>query len=323
MADIANKPNCGGVTSTFNSGLPLCDVIRKAPKALLLMDSGVEFTPADRASVATLTAAIKTKTRAARGGRVYPILSLSGFTDTSKASTKASIGNLSIQEITMQEGVPSFTFEQYKGDLFQKQLSKAEGGNLKLMIIDAGNVLYGTETSSGNLTGFTMAEFKAELAKFATASNPAVYPFSITLDSIVEYRDNLMIVQLDSTIFNISGIVDANLNSTDNPPVQVANVIKIAPTGTGGKNIGVLYPTALANAAAWVATDDQTGANVTVTSVTWDSVNNRFNVTLDSTAYAALTSGQSISVTLANSAALLALGVDGFESIGAVKVVKP
>lgn len=323
MADIANKPNCGGSTSTFNSGLPLCDVIRKAPKALLLLDSGVEFTPSDRASVATLVAAIKAKTRAARGARVYPITSLSGFTDNSKPSTKAAIGNLSIQEITMQEGVPSFTFEHYKGDLFQKQLAKAEGGALKLMILDAGNVLYGTETSSGNLTGFTLAEFKAELPKFATASAPAVYPFSITLDSIVEYRDNLMIAQLDSTVYNISGIVDANLNSTDNPPVQVANVIKIGPIGTGGKNVGVLYPSALAVVGAWVATNDQTGASVTITSVSWDSANDRFNVTLDSTAYAALASGETISVSLASPAALLALGVDGFESVGPVKVTKP
>lgn len=323
MADIANKPNCGGSTSTFNSGLPLCDVIRKAPKALLLLDNGVEFTPSDRASIATLVAAIKTKTRAARGGRVYPILSLSNFEDTSKAATKAAIGNLSIQEITMQQGIPSFTFQHYKGDLFHKQLSRAEGGNLKLMIIDAGNVIYGTGTSAGNLTGFTLAEFKAELAKFATASNPAIYPFSITLDSIIEYQDNLMIAQLDNTIFNISGIIDVNDNSTDNPPVQVANVIKIAPIGTGGKNVGTLYPTALAVVGAWVATNDQTGAAVTITSVTWDSAAERFNITLDSTAYTALTSGDTVSVELASAAALLALGVDGFESVGPVVVTKP
>lgn len=322
MADIANKPNCGGSTSTFNSGLPLCDVIRKAPKALLLLDSGVEFTPSDRADIATLVAAIKTKTRAARGARVYPITSLSGFTDNSKASTKAAIGNLSIQEITMQEGIPSFTFEHYKGDLFQKQLSKAEGGSLKLMILDAGNVLYGTETSSGNLTGFTLAEFKAELPKFATASNPAVYPFAITLDSIIEYRDNLMIAQLDSSVYGISGIVDADLNSSDNPPVQVLNVINIAPIGTGGKNVGALYPSALAVVGAWVATNVQTGASFTITSVSWDETAQKFIITLDTTAYAALSSGDEVNVSLASAAALLALGIDGFESVGPVVVVK-
>jgi len=321
MADIANKPNCGGSTSTFNSGLPLCDVIRKAPKALLLLDSGVEFTPADRASIAVLVAAIKTKTRAPRGGRVYPIMSISDYADTSKAATKAAIGNLSIQEITMQEGIPSFDFKHYKGELFQKQLSKAEGGNLTLMIIDAGNVLYGTETSAGNLKGFTMAEFKAQLAKFATASAPAEYPFSITLDSIVEYRDNLMVVQLDSTIFNISGIVDVNLNTTDAPPVQATNVMKISPIGTGGKNIGILYPGILADAAAWVS-KGPTGAAFTITSVTWDSANTRFNVTLDSTAFTALTTGDKVTIDLKDAASLLALGADGYESLGPVTAIK-
>ena len=77
MADILNLPNCGGSTSTFNSGFALCDVIRKAPKALLLLDSGVEFSLADRASIATLVDAIKDATRAARGARVFPIMSLS------------------------------------------------------------------------------------------------------------------------------------------------------------------------------------------------------------------------------------------------------
>jgi hypothetical protein len=248
-------------------------------------------------------------------------MSLSDYADTSKAATKAAIGNLSIQEITMQEGIPSFDFKHYKGELFQKQLSKAEGGNLKLMIVDAGNVLYGTETSSGNLTGFTMAEFKAQLAKFATASAPAEYPFSITLDSIVEYRDNLMVVQLDSSIFNISGIVDVNLNSTDAPPVQAANVINIAPIGTGGKNIGTLYPTALAAVSAWTA-KDAAGAAFTITSVTWDATNEKFVVTTDSTAFTALASGAKVYVDLVDAAALLALGVDGYESLGPVTVTK-
>jgi len=322
MADILNLPNCGGSTSTFNSGFALCDVIRKAPKALLLLDSGVEFDLADRASIAVLTAAIKAATRAARGARVFPIMSITNFEDTSTEPTKAAVGNLSISQITMQQGIPAFTFQHYKGDLYHQQLSKAENANLKLMIIDAAYVLYGTKTSGGNLTGYSLTEFYAQLAKFATASEPAKYPFNVVLDSIIEYKENLAMVQLDATILNISGIVDVDLNTAGAPMVQTTNVAKISPIGRGGKNIGLLYPTELAVVGAWSAVNSQTGAPFTITSVAWDAVNNRFNATLDSTAYTALTSGNKVTVDLTTSAALLALGVDGFESLGPVTLTK-
>lgn len=322
MADILNLPNCGGSTSTFNSGFALCDVIRKEPKILILHDSGVEFDLADRASIATLVAAIKTATRAARGARLFPIMSLTNFEDQSTAPTKAAVGNLSIQQITMQQGVPAFSFQHRKGDLFHQQLSKAENANLKLFIVDSAYVLYGTKTSGGNLTGFTLSEFYAELAKFATATEPSKYPFNVVLDSIIEYKENLAIVQLDSTIMNISGIVDVDLNTAGAPMVQATNVAKITPIGRGGKNIGVLYPTELAVVGAWTATNLQTGAGHTITSVAWDSVNLRFNVTLDSTAYTALTTGDKVEIDLASAAALLALSVDGYESLGPVTVTK-
>jgi hypothetical protein len=320
--DLLNTPNCGGATSTFNSGFALCDVIRKEPKALLLIDSGVVFGAAVRISIPAMVAAIKTATRGPRGARVYPIMSLTDFQDQSTQPTKAAVGNLSIQQITMQQGVPAFNFQHRKGDLYHQQLSAAENANLKLLIIDSAYVIYGTKTPSGDLTGFTLSEFYAELAKFATAAAPATYPFSVVLDSIIEYKENLGIFQLDATIMNISGNVDVNLNTVATPLIQVTNVAKITPVGRGGKNIGVLYPTALAVVGAWVATNVQTAASVTITSVTWDSVNLRFNVTLDNTAYTALTAGDKVTVDLATPAALLALGVDGFESLGPVTVIK-
>lgn len=318
MADLLNLPNCGGSTGTFNSGFPLCDVIRKAPKALLLLDAGVGFNSSDRASVSALVTAIKNATRADRGSRVYPIMSLTNFEDTSKEATKAAIGNLSIQEITMQEGVPSFNFQHRKGDLYHKQLANAENSNLTLMIIDDAYVVYGTQTAGGLFTGFSLSEFKAQLAKFATASTPSTYPFSVTLDSITEYKENLAFVQLDSTVLGISGIIDTVL-SLDSQSVNVANIKAI---GTGGKNLGDLYSTELAAVGAWEAINAQTGAGMTITSVTWNGTTKNFVVTVDSTAFAALSTGNKVNINLVAADDLSTLGVDGFESTGYVQIVK-
>jgi hypothetical protein len=318
MADLINLPNCGGSAGTFNSGFPLCDVIRKAPKALLLLDAGVGFDAAARADVATLVAAIKTATRAPRGSRVYPIMSISNFDDTSTAATKAAIGNLSIQQITMQEGVPSFDFQHRKGDMYHKQLSKAENSNLTLIIIDDAYVIYGTQTAGGLFAGYTLAEFKAQLAKFANASTPSNYPFSVVLNDIVEYKENLAFVQLDSTVLGISGIVDTDLKLVS----QATNVANISAIAAGGKSLGDNFSTEMADVDAWKATNHQTGAPFTITSVTYNSTAKYFVVTLDSTAFTALTAGDKVDIDLVDVAALKALGVDGFESTASVQVVK-
>jgi len=322
-SDILNLPNCGGADSTFNSGYALCDVIRKAPKGLLLHDSGVEYDLAERESIATLVAAIKEDTRAPRGARVYPILALVNFEDTSTEPTKAAVGNLSIAEITMQEGVPSFVFQHRKGDLYHRELTRAQNANLKLMIIDDAYVLYGTKTAGGNLTGYSLSEFYVQLAKFATASEPSKYPFNVVLESIIEYKENLAIVQLDATIFNISGNVSVDLNTPGAPMVQAANVANITPIALGGKNIGLTWPTQLAMVGAWKVTNAQTGAVAPPTTVAWDTAKQWFIVTTNATAFGALTAGEKQYVDLATCAELAALGVDGFESLGPVTMVKP
>lgn len=322
MADILSLPSCGGSTSTFNSGAPLCDVIRKEPKMLIMLDSGVEFNLSTRASIATFVAAIRTATRAARGSRAYPIKDLTNYEDKSSEPTKASIGNLSVTQITMQQGVPSFSFQHRKGDLFHKQLAAAENANLKLLIVDSAYVVYGTKTSGGNFTGYSLSEFYAELAKFATATDPSKYPFNITLESMTEYKENFDFVQLDSTIMSVSGIVDVNLNTAGAPVVQATNVAKVTPIARGGKNLGVLYPVELASTSAWTAKNGTSGASLTLTSVTWDSANSRFNVTVDSTEYAALTSTTKVRIDLVSTSALSDLGVDGYESLGYCEITK-
>jgi len=319
MADILNLPNCGGSTSTFNSGVPLCDVIRKQPKALFLADNGFILNSAARATIAACVLALKAATRAARGARVYPIKDLTNYEDASKEPTRGTVGNLSLTDIIISTAIPAFKFQHRKGDLYHNQLAAAENANLKLFILDSAYVLYGTKTSAGDMTGYTLSEFCAELAKFATASEPSKYPFSVTLDSLTEYKENMAFIQLDATVLNVSGNVDVALSIVS----QAANVLTVQVVGRGGKNLGDLYPTEIAAIGAWTLTNTQNGAAFTITSVTYNSTLKAYVITADSTAYAALTTTQKITVDLKSASELSAIGVDGYESLGPVYIVKP
>ena len=319
MADILNLPECGGITSIFNSGEPFCDFVRRIAKHLFFADKGVSFTPADRATRASFIAAMKVKTRNPRGNRIYPVFDLSNFEDKTKEATRGTVGNLSLTDIILQDAIPSFAFQHYKGEIFHKMLYAAQNANLEVFFLDSAYVLYGTALGQGNIKGFSLSELYVETPKFATASETAKYPFSITLANLSEFKENAASIQLDSTALSVKGNVDVQLEKVS----QAANVINIAVTGRGGKNMGDLFSTELAAIGAWKITNTQTGAVVTVTSVTYNSSLGYYVVTADTTAYTNLTTGQKMNVDLVATAALTVLGVDGFESLGFVQIVKP
>jgi hypothetical protein len=110
MADILNLANCASPDSVFNVGVPPCDLSKKKMKGVIFADSGVSFSGSEIASVAAFIAAVKTKSTAARGGRVYPIWDILNFEDNTGDPSTGSIGNLSTATIITQDAVPSFSF---------------------------------------------------------------------------------------------------------------------------------------------------------------------------------------------------------------------
>ena len=249
--DILNLPNCGGVTSTFNTGVNLCDIIKDIPFGLLLTDSGYEISAAERADLETFVDTIKDGTRASRGARVYPLWDLVNFEDTTKEAQRGTVGNLSITDIKLIDAVPGFKFGHYKGELFHAKLSKAERERLRIFIVDQNYAVYGTKKSSGAMAGFSLNEFSVDPSKFATPQGAAQYPFNVVLASLLEYKDNLAFVQADSTLGNISGLVDVNLEQFN----LASNVVKVSVKADGDQqNLFDLYATELAAAGACQST---------------------------------------------------------------------
>lgn len=320
MASLLDVANCGGTTGTFNSGYPICDVIRGIPLMVALADSGFEFSEAEMASPTAFAAAWAAGTTAPRGNRLYPIKSLTNFEDLSKEATKISLGNLTNSEIEGVEAVPAFGFQHRKGELYHRQLAKAESENLKLYIVDKQYVVYGTRTAGKALAPFSVTEFKAGLPKFGTPAAASYYPFAITLSELTEYKENGGFFQATSAIVGSSGLVDVVLSEF----AFATNVLKVGLTALGGKNLTDLYSTELQQATAWIVKNKTTGLAVTVSSA-FDSTNKVMALTLSGTPFTGAASGDEFTCDLNIPSVLAAtpISISGYESTGPITVEKP
>lgn len=314
MANIIDLPNCASPDSVFNTGVPLCDLKKGKILGVILADKGVTFTKADCASVATFLAAVLTKTTAARGGRVYPIWNLKNFEDNTGDPQTGSTGNLTTATIVTQDAVPVFSFGYGGGEAQHKRLAAMSGGSYDVFFVDSQYAVYGTD-SNGEFAGFSVEQAYVYTSKFIVTDAVNQYRFRLTLNSITEYRENSRFVVANSTLASYTGLINVVL---DDISVSNTNAKTIQAIADGGSNMQELYGTQLANSSNWVATNLQTGANVTITTVAQDSANKAFTVTLDSTTWSGLATGDKVQINLAAAATLAASGVKPFEGIAIV-----
>lgn len=318
MADILNLPNCGGTQSTFNSGIPACDIIRSGLYGLIGLDAGVGFTRGELASNTTFLAAVRTKSRNPRGDRAYPLFVLDNFEDTTKDRTKASTGNLTNTEVTTADAVPGFSFTHRKGEIFHKQIYAMQNAGLTWLLVDKNFAVYGT-LRNDELSGFSTSDLYAGIPKFGSTSTLSSYPFELVFASISEFKENSVFIQSNSTLGTIGG-----LNNVDLAEFNVtANVVKVSLTGSGGTNVAQLYSTQLTQATAWIV-KDSAGASVTV-SPAYDATNKVMALTLSGTPYTGATSGDAFTIDLNIPSVLVATPIfmDGFESTGPIITLKP
>lgn len=318
MADILSIPNCGSASGTQNIGTPICDIIRGIPLGFILLDAGVGFSAANRASLSAFNTELRTKTRALRGSRAYPFFKLTNFEDKSKEPTRATAGNLTNTDIITQDGVPAFAFQHRLGDVMHQQLMKFANAGCTIMLVDKNYVVYGT-ISGTTFTGFSLSEFFVGLPKFGSPSALSFYPFEVTLASETEYKESGRFIQGDSTTVTVTGIRDVVLNAS-----IAVSVLSVGLTALQGKNLTDLYATELAQASAYVVKKTSSGAAVTVSPV-FNSTTGKMDLTLSGAAWTGATTGDAFTVDLAASSVLagLASPIDGYESTGAVTFLKP
>lgn len=318
MASILNVPDCAAVESLFNSGKPLCDFIKGIPKkGVLLLDKGTSFSASDLASAASTIAAIKAKTYAARGGRVYPLWDINNIEEDTPDPTTGGLGNMTTEQIYISDPIPSFRIGYGGGELQHKRVSLMSGGSYDFMIVDDNFNLYGTTTADGGMKGWSSSQIFVYPSKFRVADGVNQYSFRVQLADISEYRENLAVVKLNSTVLTAYGLVTVPLAVLS----QSSNVIRVLAVADGGTNLEPLYGTAISGL-TWTAKNTATGGAFTVTSVADNTSDDAYNVTLDSTAWAALASGDKVTIYGPIASALAGASVAPYEMIS-VEVTKP
>jgi len=106
----------------------------------------------------------------------------------------------------------------------------------------------------------------------------------------------------------MQGLINVQLTELS----HASNVYKIQPIADGGTNLEPLAGAAIA-ALTFTATNVQTGAAFTVTSVADDTALDALTITLDATAYGLLTSGDKVQINGPSAAVLAAAGVKPYE----------
>lgn len=312
LADILNLPSCATEETTFNSGVPLCDLKKKKIIGVIFADSGVYFSAAHRASASAFLTELAAKTTAERGQRCYPLWNIRNIEDQTGEPTKGGVGNLSTSQVPISDGIPSFNFGYNGGELQHAILAKVESGNYDVFLVDAAFTVYGT-TSGNNMVGFTTEDIYVNPSKFPVADFVNQYSFTIAFASMLEYKANSAFVVTNSAITTKVGLINVPLAVLS----SASNVHKILAVAVGGTNLQELYGTAISGL-TWTATNVQTGASFTVTSVANNATDDCYNVTLDSTAWTALSSGDQVEIKGPLPAALAGASVSPYEMISVI-----
>lgn len=312
MANILNVANCAREDSVFNVGVPPCDLAKGKIKGVIFLDKGVTFSSSDTASAAAFIAAVKTKTTAARGGRVYPIWDLLNFEDNTGDPSTGSVGNLSTATIVTSDAVPAFSFGYNGTEARHRRMAEMAGASLDVCFVDDKFAVYGTLVEE-EFAGYSVLQAYVDTSKFIVSDSVNQYRFRVTLGSISEYRENSAYVVANSTLSSAAGLVNVVMSVLS----SASNVHKIKMIADGGTDLEPLYGTDI-DGLTFTAENLETSAAFTVTSVADDSSLDALTVTLDSTAWTALSSGDRVQINPPAAAVFAAAGIKPYEFISVI-----
>lgn len=300
-----NELNCDVLYK--NVGFGTCVLEPGLIKGVILFNASKTFTDEEREALADTLQAMAYADSVS--GRAYPLHEFLQVTDNTEDVTIQTFDYGT--KAFVRDGDYDFTAQFLNGGLCLLGSLRSLNGNKYALFYDDKGVIYGTVDADRLKT--IPIQFYAQPWRLRTGSTAP--QFLVRFIFRPEYlNESLAYIKLArlSDITNITGLQDVNIivNSFSDGG-GLANVKLV--TACGAVNIGELYSTELAAAAMFVATNQDTGAVITISTVSFVSASKTFNITLDILDADYPVSGV-VDLTMAAPSVLTAAGVEGYEA---------
>jgi hypothetical protein len=253
-----NVPVCV-IGSGANTAIPGCVFAPDKFIGAILVDPSFVVEAAD---IPDIIAKLQEATLAVGKLRIYPIFRFEEIADNSEEETVTTLGYGSKQVV--KDGKYDWTFKQNVGGLcLQARLRSFNKSTKKVLFVDSNNVIFGTITKDGGLTGLTLDFFYAKPFKANDGSNAAIFNLRFALAKPEEFNEHIAFVKADVDVEeNVKGLIDLEL-------VNLAVVAGKATVGirTSCDKVDVYdtLDTALAVGTLWKAS--KAGADVVISAV--------------------------------------------------------
>lgn len=305
---ILNTKNCD--SELGNTGIPKCAFDPTLMEGGFLVPPGFELTKAQLATSATLQTALAAAILDIPSKRIYPLPKFEAVTDSSEDVVTQTLGYGA--PVTIREGKNVWIFQYLIGGVcLNNQLRTFNKSGYRVMFIDGDNNMVATKNKTNDgAVGITLVDYYAYPWKLNDGSNTTAYRLKFVFDPKYVNEWVAFFNPADFNLIELTGLQQVYLNKVS----RALGVIKVtAQVGCGGDDLHALYADELADESLWVATNAATGANIPITSVADDTVDNGWTITLDTTGTPPYTAG-AVVISLAAPSVLAAAGVDGYAS---------
>jgi len=181
-----------------------------------------------------------------------------------------------------------------------------------VFVVDVNNILWYVTTSTSGAQAWSVGNLYTDPPRFGNSSNIVTSKTRLTFGTLEEFKSGVGAIKIDfdpSKLVNTVDVILVEKAAVSTNVYTIGGIVQCA-----GTDIADSYSSGLANIARWVVKRLDTGAAMTLTSVTYSSSTKGWVITVDSTAHTALPSGTKLEFSLADPATLDAAGVSGIES---------
>lgn len=318
--NIYNRVDCGTGGRNKNTGFGDCIIDPKLITGGAYVPSTFKLTKAQLQSPATVIAALKAAAKAdLPEDRIYPIHGFINPADNSEGKQVRTTNDGS-QSVT-RDGLVKWSWEFTQGGLKLLIALRSHNANSGYFIFwDADYTLFGWGRDS-ELYGIPLNYRWSDSWKQNDGTNPAIYPLEVAF--FPRYiNEELGFVRLNANLADVKGLRDVNIVINDfNGDEGTGNFSLL--TEDSAYNLYDRYSDEFAAPALYLAVDDASGNQVTISDVTKKASDKSFDFALDTgDADYPLTDGDAITLSLVTVSALEAAGITGFEGVDATLTIE-